>query len=673
MEVHAATAVVAAETTSAAQRGRANDRVGALYVATALVLFAVLGLLGLTMRLTQADVLGVSPEWFYRILTVHGAGMLTAALLAVMGALWYVLRDLLPLSAKRSLAAYGCVVGGAVLVVAAAFLGGFATGWTFLWPLPFKAAGEWSTFATALYLVGLAAVGAGFEIFCLEMLSAATRRYGSLTRAYGIDFLLDRDDDPPPPQIIAATVIGVVGLLALAVGVVIIAAELSRTVDTKMTIDALWAKNLTYFFGHSLANLIIYLGAGVIYALLPRFAGRPWKTTKPLAIGWCFTTLFVIFAYSHHLYMDFVQPRGMEVAASVASFGAALPVAVVTVYTGLMLVWGSKYRWTLSSTLLYLGFAGWLIGGSAAVIDSLIPANFKLHNTLWVPAHFHTYLMLGVMLWVMAFAAYLLERAAGQIASRQATIAATATMLIGGYGLVGAWYVSGLLGIPRRYAVTLGDTTTYSLVGGIFAAVFAVGFLILLGEFARLGRLALKRHRARMPATFLPDQAPAAPPPEPAPQDPVSKPLPRQVHVGIAIAAATVSLLALAPPVFSAVGKNVQWHHVQHAALLFLGGMVALIAVSRGHYQERLGQRGIGWGYFLAIVAPVVAMLAMTPKLYEPLEGSGILHFGYHLIFIALGGLTGWGAARLGRVPAVMVVLVTTLMAAIYAMGVSGG
>ncbi len=50
------------------------------------------------MRLTQATVISLSPAWFYRLLTLHGAGMITGALLAMMGALWYVLHATVPLS-----------------------------------------------------------------------------------------------------------------------------------------------------------------------------------------------------------------------------------------------------------------------------------------------------------------------------------------------------------------------------------------------------------------------------------------------------------------------------------------------------------------------------------------------------------------------------------------------
>ena len=69
----------------------------------------VMGVLGLIMRLTQATVIGLSPAWFYRILTLHGAGMITGVLLAMMGALWYVLHATVPLRPWRMLATYALV------------------------------------------------------------------------------------------------------------------------------------------------------------------------------------------------------------------------------------------------------------------------------------------------------------------------------------------------------------------------------------------------------------------------------------------------------------------------------------------------------------------------------------------------------------------------------------
>ena len=257
-------------------------RVGWLFAGTGLLLFALMGLAGLAMRLTQADVLGISDAWFYRLMTVHGAGMLVGAMLVMMGALWFVLRPVLELSVSRLLWSYGTMVGGAGLVVVAVVVGGFATGWTFLSPLPFHPAGQWPPWATATFLAGMVLVGTGFFLYSLELFAATTNSYGGLSRALGIPFLRGHEETAPPPQIIAAVVVSLEGLLASAVGTTMLLALVDRLIDGNVVINALWAKNLTYFFGHTFANLIIYLAAGALYVLVPRYAGRPWKTTKPI-------------------------------------------------------------------------------------------------------------------------------------------------------------------------------------------------------------------------------------------------------------------------------------------------------------------------------------------------------------------------------------------------------
>lgn len=634
-----------------------------LYAGTGIALFAVMGLAGLAMRLTQADVTGIPASWFYRLMTLHGAGMLTGALLAMMGALWFVLRPSVPLSLERMLASYAAILVGAVLVVIAVLVGGFATGWTFLTPLPFHAAGQWSTWATAVFLVGLLLVGVGFMVFCIDVLAKTTATYGGLARSLGIPFLRGRDDAPPPPQALAGVVVALEGLLASAAGTTILLALLGRTIDRGAELDPLWAKNLTYFFGHSIANLIIYLAAGVIYVLVPRYAGRPWKTTKPIVVGWLATLVFVTAAYSHHLYMDFVQPGALQYIALTASFAASIPVAVVTIYTAMLLVWGSRYRWTLASTLLYLGFAGWAIGGTGAVIDSLIPINTRFHNSLWVVAHFHTYLLLGVIFWALAFVTHLLEQAAGRTVARGPAAAAVAGMVLGGYGIVGAWYVSGVLGLPRRFAVQPAGGAGYSLAGAIFVMIFALGFLVLLAELARLW--ASTRGRRAAPAA-----APAEPPREAA--APTGTPLAGPTQRALGLAVTTVSIVAFLPPVVHAAEGHVRYHHLDHAGQFLLGAGLGVLLASFPAVVRRIGLHLPGVALAAAIGAPSVMLLVMLPRFYEPLDGDGAAHAGYHVGIAALGLVAGLGAARLGRVPGRLMLVLALGMGLMYAAGVTG-
>ena len=59
--------------------------------------------------------------------------------------------------------------------------------------------------------------------------------------------------------------------------------------------------------------------------------------------------------------------------------------------------------------------------------------------------------------------------------------------------LPAATYLSGVLGVPRRYAVEPPGTAGYSVAGSIFVIVFALGFLVLLAEFLQLALAARAR------------------------------------------------------------------------------------------------------------------------------------------------------------------------------------
>jgi hypothetical protein len=363
-----------------------------------------------------------------------------------------------------------------------------------------------------------------------------------------------------------------------------------------------------------------------------------------------------------------VQPKALQGISYVSSSGAAVPVLVVTIFTGLMLVWGSRYRWTLASTLLYLGFAGWAIGGAAAVIDSIIAVNFRLHNTVWVPAHFHTYLLLAVVFWALAVAAHLLERAAGRPPRRVFRAGALGLMLVGGYGLVAVWYAAGALGVPRRYAVQPFGTEGWSLAGSIFTLVFAVGFLLLLLAFAELA-LAWRAGGGRS------EEAPDREEPAPKEAQPPAHGAPAS-GFGLALTAAvgTVAFVSLFPPVVAAAETSVRWHHLVHAGMIASGAVLAFAAASASSAWARIAPRYADAGIAGVVVAPLVAMLAMTPRFYDTVEDEPLLHLGYHLVFFfGLGVVTGLAASTLGRVPAWTLLVLSCGMGVLYAAGVLGG
>ena len=110
--------------------------------------------------------------------------------------------------------------------------------YTFLPPLPFYPAGQWSVWSESLFFVGMLLVGAGFCVYCIDVLEQTTSRYGGLARTLGWQYLRGREEEAPPPQAIAATVVAIDGLISCAVGSTILLGLLGRTYDRKVGFDS---------------------------------------------------------------------------------------------------------------------------------------------------------------------------------------------------------------------------------------------------------------------------------------------------------------------------------------------------------------------------------------------------------------------------------------------------
>src|SRR6185436_19359821 len=340
------------------------------------------------------------PEWFYAAMTLHGLGMVGLWFVAGMAGVSFLLAKYVRPTLAVSWIAFGATLIGVVLLLAATLVGRLGVGWYFLYPLPFHSGGTWPAWATAALFAALAIMGVGWTLWAGDLLLAIARKY-RFSDALGWQYLGGRGTPEVPPIIIIATV-SVIGVLAgLVAAVVILTLVALEQLTSGFTNDALLIKNLTFYFGHMLVNITMYFGVAMVYELMPAYTGRPWKTNTLVAMSWNLVLLLVMFAYLHHLYMDFAQPQWLQVTGQVSSYLISVPAAVVTIFSTLALVHGSNMRWKLPSVMLYLGVMGRAIGGVAAVIDSTVAVNTRFHNTLWVPAHFHTYYVMGVVLMIL--------------------------------------------------------------------------------------------------------------------------------------------------------------------------------------------------------------------------------------------------------------------------------
>ncbi len=176
-------------------------------------------------------------------------------------------------------------------------------------------------------------------------------------------------------------------------------------------VDPLLTKNLTYFFEHVFINATIYQAVIAVYEILPEYTGRPWKVNKVFLAAWTAATIMVMAVYPHHLLMDFVMPTWALVLGQIVSYTSGFPILIVTAFGALTIVHRSGIKWDMASGLLFLSIFGWAVGVVPAVIDGTIAVNHVMHNTMWVPGHFHMYLIVGLVAMLFGFMYYISNQA----------------------------------------------------------------------------------------------------------------------------------------------------------------------------------------------------------------------------------------------------------------------
>jgi cytochrome c oxidase subunit 1 len=472
--------------------GQPERRVVLAYMATAGAVLLLMMLLGLVMRLAQGELMPLAPDWFYRVMTLHGTGMVGIAGLAGAGIMWYFLRQYAELSLGVAWANLGLFLTGVVLIILGIAVGGFGGAWTFLYPLPAEPMGMWSQWGAASFLTGLLLVGVGFLLLHLDTARAIIARYGGLGRALGWPQLFGHNDgNAPAAAVVAATMVLIVNILGLVSGAAIVVMSLVNLYFPAFEVDPLLAKNMIYFFGHVFINATIYMAVIAVYHLLPRYTGRPWPSSnKWFLAAWTASTVMVIIVYPHHLLMDFAQPEWMHVMGQIISYTSGLPVLVVTAYGAIVNLHRSGIRWDLASGLLALSTFGWAAGTVPAMVDATIVVNQVMHNTMWVPGHFHFYLLLGVVAMALGFMSWMVKTYAGNRDTGTDRVAFWAYAL-GGLGFVGMFLLGGAEGAPRRYAEHLAAWVPYDQAASLFAVlVIAATGVFVWRFFAGLKRAA---------------------------------------------------------------------------------------------------------------------------------------------------------------------------------------
>jgi cytochrome o ubiquinol oxidase subunit 1 len=206
--------------------------------------------------------------------------------------------------------------------------------------------------------------------------------------------------------------------------------------------------NLIWAWGHPEVYILILPAFGIFSEVISTFSGKPLFGYRSMVIATMAICILAFMVWLHHF---FTMGAGSDVNAifGIATMIIAVPTGV-KIFNWLFTMFGGRVVYS-TPMLWALGFMiTFLIGGMTGVLLAVPPADFVLHNSLFLVAHFHNVIIGGVLFGAFAGYTYWFPKAFGFKLHEGLGKAAFWCWLIGFYVAFMPLYVLGLMGMTRR-------------------------------------------------------------------------------------------------------------------------------------------------------------------------------------------------------------------------------
>ncbi len=250
--------------------------------------------------------------------------------------------------------------------------------------------------------------------------------------------------------------------------------------------------NLIWAWGHPEVYILVLPAFGIFSEVVPTFSGKPLFGYRSMVLATMAICVISFMVWLHHFFTMGAGPN-VNAIFGIASMIIAVPTGV-KIYNWLFTMYGGRIRFT-TPMLWSMGFmVTFIIGGLTGVLVAVPPADFLLHNSLFLVAHFHNVIIGGVLFGAFAGYTYWFPKAFGFRLHEGLGKAAFWFWLVGFYVAFMPLYVAGFLGMTRRMQhYDVADWRPW-LIAAAFGAV-----LILIGIVFQIAQLVVSiHHRAEL-------------------------------------------------------------------------------------------------------------------------------------------------------------------------------
>jgi cytochrome o ubiquinol oxidase subunit 1 len=248
--------------------------------------------------------------------------------------------------------------------------------------------------------------------------------------------------------------------------------------------------NLIWIWGHPEVYILILPAFGVFSEVVSTFSAKPLFGYRSMVAATMVICILAFMVWLHHF---FTMGAGADVNAvfGIASMIIAVPTGV-KIFNWLFTMYGGRVVYS-SPMLWAIGFmVTFAVGGMTGVLLAVPPADFVLHNSLFLVAHFHNVIIGGVLFGAFSGYSYWFPKAFGFRLHEGLGKAAFWCWFVGFYLAFMPLYVVGLMGMTRRMQhYDVAAWHPWLLVAGLGAVVILAGIVLQVTQL-----VVSIRHRA---------------------------------------------------------------------------------------------------------------------------------------------------------------------------------
>lgn len=464
-----------------------HKKIGVMYIVLGLVMLLRGFADAVMMRAQQAIAFNGSegylpPHHYDQVFTAHGVIMIFfVAMPLVTGFMNYIV----PLQiGARDVAfpflnnfSFWMTTFGALLVMASLFVGEFAkTGWLAYPPL--SGILQSPDVGVDYYIWALQVAGVGTLLSGVNLIATIVKM-----RAPGMTMM----KMPVFTWTSLCTNVLIVAAFPVLTAVLVLL-SLDRYVGTNFFTNdlggnAMMYVNLIWIWGHPEVYILVLPVFGIFSEVVATYSGKRLFGYTSMVYATVVITILSYLVWLHHFFT-------MGSGASVNSF-FGITTMIISIPTGakifnwLFTMYKGRIEFELPMMWTIAFMITFVIGGMTGVLLAVPPADFVLHNSLFLIAHFHNVIIGGVVFGLFAGIYYWFPKAFGYRLDPFWGKVSFWFWVIGFYFAFMPLYVLGLMGVTRRMN-RFDDPSLqiWFIIAAVGAAMIAVGIAAMLIQFA---------------------------------------------------------------------------------------------------------------------------------------------------------------------------------------------